>query len=124
MCACGVSFPSPQRSKGFVWRFSVFIVVVAITIIYFMQCAGSGRLVFSAFWQNPCLDHVVCFGLRVFAGACHVWVGDAIRKHRQGSLCSHVPRVVVAALLPKISPEEREQMSKDVAVASQRVRGI
>ena len=87
-----------------------------------MQCAGSGRLVFSAFRQN--WDHVVCFGLRVFAGACHVWVGDAIRKHRQGSLCSHVRRVVVAALLPKISPEEREQMSKDVAVASQRVRGI
>lgn len=72
----------------------------------------------------PCLHHVVCFSLHVFAGACHVWLGDAARKHRQGSLCSIMRHVVlvVVALLPKISAEARDQMSKDVAIASQRVR--
>ena len=59
----------------------------------------------------------------MLAGACHGWVGDAIRKHCQGSLRSGVRGVfvVVVALLPKISAEVRDQMSKDVAVASQRV---
>lgn len=121
MCACGVSVGhSAAKASCSVSHFSLSSSSTSHFLL--MQCAGSGRLVFSAFRQN--WDHVVCFGLRVFAGACHVWVGDAIGKQSQGSLCSSVRGavvVVVVALLPKISAEERDQMSKDVAVASQRV---
>ena len=86
------------------WRFSSLATAQQYSSsptlpFLFMQCAGSGPLVFSAFRQNPCLDHVVCFGLLVFAGACHVWVGDAIRRHSQGSLRSKVRRVVVVVVV-------------------------
>jgi hypothetical protein len=102
---------------------SQFTIIGAnITILVHAVCWLGSPGVFCV-KRIPCLHHVICFGLHVFAGACHVRLGDPIRKHRQGSLCSIMRKVVfvAVALLPKISAEARDQMSKDVAIASQRV---